>query len=100
MASAIQNVASLGGAAAQTAATQSQTPAVDPLASESTFLTLLVEQLKNQDPDSPADGTQFVTQLAQFSQLEQTMEINSNVSGILADMGNLQAPQPSASGQG
>jgi flagellar basal-body rod modification protein FlgD len=52
------------------------------IANESTFLTLLVSQLKNQDPMSPTDGTQFVTQLAQFSSLEQLTNINTNVGSI------------------
>lgn len=41
-----------------------------------TFLTLLVAQLKYQDPMNPTDSTQFTGQLAQFSQVEQ--QINSN----------------------
>lgn len=36
------------------------------------FLTLLVTQLKNQDPLKPMDSTSFVAELAQFSQLEQS----------------------------
>lgn len=36
------------------------------------FLNLLVTQLKNQDPLKPMDNTEFVTQLAQFSQLDQS----------------------------
>jgi flagellar basal-body rod modification protein FlgD len=50
----------------------------DPLASESTFLTLLVSQLKNQDPLNPTDSTQFVSQLTSYSQLEQLITINKN----------------------
>ena len=37
------------------------------------FLQLLVAQLQNQDPMNPSDGTAFVGQLAQFQQLEQSM---------------------------
>lgn len=37
---------------------------------EDTFLTLLVAQLKYQDPMNPADSTQFLTQTAQFTQVE------------------------------
>lgn len=41
------------------------------------FLKLLIEQLKNQDPLNPQDNTQFVAQLAQFSNLEQSMQTNT-----------------------
>ena len=63
--------------------TSSGTPAAAPavknaLGSESTFLTLLVSQLKNQDPLSPADTNQFVSQLTSYSQLEQLININKN----------------------
>jgi len=37
---------------------------------ETDFLNLLVTQLKNQDPLKPVDNQQFITQLAQFSQLQ------------------------------
>ncbi len=50
----------------------------DPLASESTFMTLLVSQLQNQDPLNPTDSTEFVSQLTSYSQLEQLMDINQN----------------------
>lgn len=39
---------------------------------ENDFLTLLVTQLKNQDPLKPMDNTTFVAELAQFSQLDQS----------------------------
>jgi len=43
------------------------------------FLQLLVAQLKNQDPLSPTDSTQFVAQLAQFSELEQVIGIRGDI---------------------
>lgn len=52
--------------------------AADPLANESTFLTLLVSQLQNQDPLNPVDSTQFVSQLTSFSQLEQLVGIHAD----------------------
>ena len=39
---------------------------------QSSFLTLLVAQLKNQDFMNPVDDTQYVTQLAQISTMQQT----------------------------
>ncbi len=39
------------------------------------FLQLLVAQIKNQDPLNPTDSVQFVSQLAQFSELEQVIAI-------------------------
>ena len=57
-------------------------PATDPtaaLANENTFLQLLVAQIKNQDPTNPTDSVQFLTQLAQFSQLEQLIGIRQEL---------------------
>jgi flagellar basal-body rod modification protein FlgD len=53
------------------------------------FLQLLVAQIKNQDPLSPSDGIQFVTQLAQFQQLEQSMNLGTDVSAIKTDLDKL-----------
>lgn len=49
------------------------------------FLKLLITQLANQDPLNPMDGQQFAAQLAQFSSVEQLM----NISGALAENGEL-----------
>lgn len=46
---------------------------------ENQFLTLLVSQIKNQDPTNPTDSTTFVSQLAQFSQLEQMIAIRGDI---------------------
>ena len=47
------------------------------------FLRLLVAQMKNQDPPSPMESTDYVAQLATFSQVEQSVQINSKLDGIL-----------------
>jgi len=48
-----------------------------------TFLKLLVAQLKHQDPLAPQDATQFVTQLAQFSSLDQLIGINERLGELI-----------------
>jgi flagellar basal-body rod modification protein FlgD len=58
----------------------------DQLTSESTFLNLLVAQIKNQDPLNPTDSIQFVGQLVQFSQLEQLLSINQGVTTLASDL--------------
>ena len=50
---------------------------------QDTFLKLLVEQLKNQDPLNPQDSAQFVAQLAQFNSLEQLISINARLGQLL-----------------
>ena len=48
------------------------------------FLKLLVTQLQNQDPLNPQDDTQFISQLAQFSALEQMTNMSSTMSNTSA----------------
>ena len=50
---------------------------------ESDFLTLFTTQLKCQDPLNPADGANFVSQLAQFSQLEATTTMSSKMTNLV-----------------
>ena len=72
---------------------QNVTPTVDPsaaatataskdIANKDTFLQLLIAQLKNQDPLKPQDGAEFVTQLAQFSNLEQVIASRQDLDAI------------------
>jgi flagellar basal-body rod modification protein FlgD len=49
------------------------------LVNEQTFLQLLVTQLQHQDPTQPQDATQFVAQLAQFSSLEQEIQMRQDL---------------------
>jgi flagellar basal-body rod modification protein FlgD len=46
------------------------------------FLTLMITQLRNQDPFKPLDPTEYVGQLAQFSQVSGLTEINQNVTAL------------------
>lgn len=61
--------AASNASAAPTSATAPSTPSVN----EQQFLTLLVAQMQHQDPTQPMQGTDFVTQLAQFSMVEQSV---------------------------
>jgi flagellar basal-body rod modification protein FlgD len=45
-------------------------------------LKLLVAQLSHQDPLNPADGVQFVSQLAQFTSLEQSTQMRQDLDAI------------------
>lgn len=49
-----------------------------------TFLTMLTTQLKNQDPLNPMDTSQFTNQLVEFSQVEQQIKTNSQLSTMIA----------------
>ncbi|MCK4388874.1 MAG: flagellar hook assembly protein FlgD [Desulfobacterales bacterium] len=51
------------------------------------FLTLLVAQLQHQDPLNPMESTDFSSQLAQFSSLEQLFGVNKNLMGIQENLG-------------
>lgn len=50
------------------------------LLSEHTFLELLVDQLKYQDPLSPMSGAQFMSQVAQLSEVETMQQLAQDVS--------------------
>ncbi|KQP29914.1 flagellar basal body rod modification protein [Methylobacterium sp. Leaf104] len=58
-----------------------------------TFLTLLMTQLKNQDPTKPMDSTAYVSELATFSQVEQATKTNSKLDSLLSSSFLSQADQ-------
>lgn len=87
-----------GAASSSSASSSASTANISGIApSEGTFLTLLVSQLKNQDPLNPTDSTQFVSELAQFSSLEQLMTINQNVGSVTQHLTGSQATSTSGS---
>ncbi len=76
------NVNSVGNtnAAAPNTALQAQNAAVQ----QTQFLELLVAQMQNQNPLEPMEGTEYMTQLAQFSSLEQLTQVNQGL-GVIAE---------------
>jgi flagellar basal-body rod modification protein FlgD len=53
------------------------------------FLTLLVTEMKNQDPTANTDPNEYINQLVQVNSLEQLISINQNLSTALGDSGNV-----------
>ncbi len=82
----------LNSASSSSTATSASTT-TDALGNEQVFLQLLVAQIQNQDPLNPTDSTTFVTQLAQFSDLEQLISINSSVGHIDTTLGSTTSSQ-------
>lgn len=72
-------------AAAGAGAKEKSNPALN-AADFQNFLQLLTAQLRNQDPLNPADSTEFVAQLAQFSSVEQLVNANSKLDNIASAM--------------
>lgn len=58
------------------------TESANRLANQDIFMKLLVAQLRHQNPMNPADGIEFMTQLTQFSQLEQMMSVRKELESI------------------
>ena len=77
-------------------AASTATSGVDDLANQNTFLKLLVAQMQNQNPLSPSDPMQFVSQLAQFSNLEQTIAMRTRLDDIYSALAPTKTATPSA----
>ncbi len=60
------------------------------------FLTLMLAQLKNQDPTSPVDSNTFLTQLAQLSEVQGINTLNTSFSTLSSSLAGNQATQASS----
>ncbi len=70
--------------AANQAANAASTSPLGSLAGNfSDFLSMLMTQLKNQDPTSPMDANQFTTELVQFSGVEQQINTNTSLTQLI-----------------
>ncbi|SRR5579885_644400 len=87
---------------ASAGSTSAQASAALPTAQE--FLQILLAEVKNQDPTSPADPTQYLGEMTGFAELQQLSEINSELSSLqsagnpLQSAAGLLGRQVSASG--
>ncbi|ACV61608.1 flagellar hook capping protein [Desulfofarcimen acetoxidans DSM 771] len=70
------------------ASTAGSTNASGMVLDKEAFLKLFIEQLKNQDPLSPQDPNAFMNQMAQFSVMEQLMNLNTSITQLI-DLQNL-----------
>ncbi|MDA9496968.1 flagellar hook assembly protein FlgD [Bradyrhizobium sp. CCBAU 11357] len=55
------------------------------------FLQLLIAEMKNQDPTNPMDTSQYMSQFAQLSTVEQAMQTNSKLDALLSSQSLSQA---------
>lgn len=55
------------------------------------FLTLLIAQLKNQDPTEPQDSAEYIAQLATFSNVEQSIKTNAKLDELMTSFALSQA---------
>ncbi|HEY3825662.1 MAG TPA: flagellar hook capping FlgD N-terminal domain-containing protein [Bryobacteraceae bacterium] len=94
MASPISSL--LGSSASSSTATAAANATANAAPSEQVFLQLLVSQIQNQDPLNPTDSTQFVSQLAQFSELEQVVAIRSDIETAMSSSAQQNATDPSS----
>ncbi len=83
MSSSISSV-SAAGATTGSALTNTGTTALQGLSNNfSNFLQLLMTQLKNQNPTSPMDSNQFTSELVQFTQVEQQINTNQDLTQMI-----------------
>ncbi|MEP1930484.1 MAG: flagellar hook assembly protein FlgD [Roseibium sp.] len=76
-----------GVAAAQTQAASGANAAQKQLTVDyDAFLQLMMAQMQNQDPTSPMDASEQLSQLASFSQVEQSIQTNAKLETMLTNM--------------
>jgi flagellar basal-body rod modification protein FlgD len=80
------NTMAIGAKSAATDTTPKLPTAGNSVATKENFLELLVAQIKHQNPLEPADGTQFLSQLSQFTEMEQMLGMRDDLKAIRASL--------------
>jgi flagellar basal-body rod modification protein FlgD len=85
----------IGGPASNTAAAATSA-GKDKTMNQADFLSLLVQQMRNQDPTKPMDSSQMVSQLAQISQVSATQSLQTSFDTLSQSMQGNQMLQASS----
>jgi flagellar basal-body rod modification protein FlgD len=85
------DVASAASAGLQKGGSQTSADAKKATLDYNAFLTLLMAQIKNQDPTQPQDSAQFLAQLATFSSVEQAVKTNAKLDELMTSFALSQA---------
>lgn len=80
------NFMTVGANSAASEATAAIPTAGNSAATKENFLQLLVAQIKHQNPLNPQDGTQFLSQLSQFTEMEQMLGMREDLKAIRAEL--------------
>lgn len=76
------NSTNQSSSAASSSSSASSSSAIPGSLSQADFLKLLTAQLQAQDPTNPVDNTQFVSEMAQFSQLSATQQLDTDMQSL------------------
>src|SRR5512143_848552 len=88
--STVQDASSVSNLLGASAATASKNSSSD---TQNRFLSLLVAQMKNQDPLNPLDNAQVTSQMAQLSTVQGIENMNSKLAALAASLGTNQTAQ-------
>lgn len=69
-----------------TSSTSSANAALSSTMTQADFLKLMTAQLQAQDPTNPVDNSQFVSQMAQFSQLSTTQQLDTDLQSLSSNI--------------
>ena len=81
----------VSGVSSTTSSSTDLTSVANKTLDKNAFLKLLVTQLQNQDPMNPMQDQDFISQLAQFSSLEQMQQMNTSFTGLNSSAASTQA---------